>query len=154
MFSWRAYRKAVRGWSCLTSTTPEAERQQLDDPLGQLECWALSLPWVQRAATLAGHDDIRGFAVVCPPLGCHSVWLSIGDAGLGTQGFQVHVVVTRELANRGAAIGWAHPLVDLTSDRVVVGVATPTQLTELSALQSLLGLAYNAVFHPDPELAQ
>jgi hypothetical protein len=126
----------------------------LDCPLGQLECWVLSLPWVERAATLAGDERIRGFAVVCPPLDRHSVWLSIGVEGDAAERFDVHVVLTRPLACRGVASGWAQPLLDLSADRVIVGVATPTTTKELSALQSLLGVAYNAAFHAGSETAR
>jgi hypothetical protein len=154
MLSKRSHGKLVRRWSNLTAVTTEAEPPLLDDPLGQLEHWVLGLPWVKRAVTLAGDERIRGFAVVCPPLGCHSIWLSIGVEEDAQEGFDVHVVLTRPLAHRGVAVGWAEPLLDLSPDRVIVGVATPTTPRELSALQSLLMVAYNAAFHADSESAR
>jgi hypothetical protein len=154
MLSKRSRCKVVRRWSNLTALTTEADPRLLHDPLGQLERWVVGLPWVERAVTLAGDERIRGFAVVCPPLGCHSIWLSIGVEQDPREGFDVHVVLTRPLAHRGVAVGWAEPLLDLSPERVIVGVATPTTPTELSALQSLLKVAYNAAFHADSERAR
>jgi hypothetical protein len=136
----------------LTEAPPTA-LPSLDGTLGQLERWVLSLPWVERAVTLTSDERIRGFAVVCPPLGCHAVWLSIGVADSRGR-FDVHVVLTRPLACRGVASGWAEPLLEIGTDRVIVGVATPTTVEELGALQSLLGVAYNAAFRSGSETPQ
>jgi hypothetical protein len=45
-------------------------------------------------------------------------------------------------------------LLEIGSDRVIVGVATPTTVEELGALQSLLGVAYNAAFRSDSKTPQ
>ena len=148
----RSHGKAARPPVSPAARAP-TEVPSLDGTLGVLERWVLSLPWVERAVTLTSDERIRGFAVVCPPLGCHAVWLSIGVADSRGR-FDVHVVLTRPLACRGVASGWAEPLLEIGTDRVIVGVATPTTVEELGALQSLLGVAYNAAFRSGSETPQ
>jgi hypothetical protein len=151
MLPWRAPAKLVQHWLSSGDVNQEAEPPPLADAPGQLERWVLSLPWVERAGMLAGEERAGEFAVVCPPLGCRSVWLFVTAQEDDCDDFDVYVVLPRQLAQRGVAVGWAASLLDLTADRVLAGIATPTTPAELSALQALLGVAYSAAFHPTAE---
>jgi hypothetical protein len=69
-------------------------------------------------------------------------------------GIEVHVVLPRPLAHRGAGVGWAMPIVDVDEGRVVVGVASPTTASELRALQALLVVAYDSAFATNTETSE
>jgi hypothetical protein len=136
----------VRHWLHSGDATHGADLLAPGDVLDELQRWVLSLPWVTRMDPPPAEPAVERFAVDCPPLGCRSVWVSIGAGGDGAESYDIHLVLPRPLAQRGVSIGWAAPLVDLDADRAVVGVATPTTGTELQALQALLGVGYSAAF--------
>ena len=126
----------------------------VESPLGcdivdELHRWVVSLPWVVVLESLPGEPTVGRFAVDCPPLECTSVWLTLGPFDEPDGRLDVRVALPRTLAHRGVAVGWAVPMIDLSGDKVVVGVATPTTTTELRAVEALLGVAYSAAFPTD-----
>jgi hypothetical protein len=122
------------------------ESARVSEAIDVLERWALSLPWVEPVFNGDDGEGLRAFAVVCPPLGCDTVWLFIANEHEGEAGFEVNVVLPRKLGRRGVRLGWATQVLDLSADRVVASVGTPTTAAELSALQALLIQAYEAAF--------
>jgi hypothetical protein len=113
--------------------------------LAELERWVLHLPWVSEVQPSLLEPRVRRFAVICEPLDCVEIWLTIEPRdGVGT--WNIDLVLPSSLAERGAMLGWAAELVDLTDERTVAGVATPTTVSELRALQGLLAVAYGAAF--------
>ncbi len=113
MFRRRMPAKLRPRWIC--AGTREAESAPLTDALDQLERWVLSLPWVEPVLDDADGEGLRAFAVVCPPLGCDTLWLLIADDE-GGNGFEVNVVLPRKLGRRGVARGWAVQLLDLSRE--------------------------------------
>jgi hypothetical protein len=60
--------------------------------------------------------------------------------------FEIHVTVSPSLAHRGVVAGWAVPIDGLPDGRITVGVAVPTTVEELCALEAMLEVAYCAAF--------
>jgi hypothetical protein len=122
----------------------------LDDGavLEELRRWALSLPWV---IELEPTDDARlvvPFAIDCPPLQHLQVWFSIDEVDACV--FEVHVFLPRDLAQRGAAAGWAQTIHDIDPDVTLAAVAAPATAVELQALEALLVVVYSQSFpHSD-----
>jgi hypothetical protein len=146
MFRRRMPPRLRHWWNC--DGILETESPPLTDVLDQLERWVLSLPWVEPALSDSDGEGLRAFALVCPPLGCDSVWLFIAHEGEAAEGLDVNVVLPRKLGRRGAELGWADQVLELSSNRVVASVSTPTTAAELCALQALLVVAYDAAFEP------
>jgi hypothetical protein len=107
--------------------------------------WAASLPWVVELPRRDRSELLR-FAVDCPMLECHGVWLladTCEDLGMP---LSIIVVLPGAVARRGVASGWALPVTDLGEDQGVVAVASPRHPTEANALQALLMLSYTSLF--------
>jgi hypothetical protein len=88
------------------------------------------------------------FAVACPPLRCHGVWLLFDETGDPVFPVAIVAVLPRSIAHRGVATGWATLITDLADGRWAVAVAAPTTATEFRALQALLVTSYTAAFAP------
>lgn len=117
------------------------------DLVDELQRWLTNLPWVTTWAPTAEDPQVRRFAIECDPLGWNAAWLLIGQFD-GLDGIlEVHVVLPEPLAQRGLEAGWALPLVSLNDCLSVVSVLMPTTAKELRALEDLLSVAYNAMFH-------
>jgi hypothetical protein len=111
--------------------------------------WAASLPWVVELTDLSEEPLERRFAIDCPVLHCRKPLFSLGtDDGESGPAGEVLVVLSEDLAQRGTAAGWALNIAELSDSRILAGVALPTTIRELHALQGFLGVAYAAAFPP------
>ena len=108
--------------------------------------WARSLPWVIEWPAEPGES--RCLTVACAPLGCRRVWLVVCPSGGVGDDPDLQVVLPRRIGHRGVAVGWGVLITELDEDRMLVGVAVPTTIAELQALEALLKVAYEAAFAP------
>src|SRR5579864_9208657 len=73
--------------------------------LDELERWVLHLPWVSEVQPSLLEPRVRRFAVICEPLDCVEIWLTIETRdGAGT--WNIGLVLPSSLAKRGAMLGW------------------------------------------------
>jgi hypothetical protein len=121
----------------------EFERASLVD---ELCCWARSLPWVVEWPAEPG--DSRCLTVDCPPLDRRRVWLVVCPSAGVDDDPDLQVVLPWSIGHRGVAVGWGVLITELDEDRMLVGVAAPTTIAELQALEALAQVAYEAAFAP------
>jgi hypothetical protein len=142
-------RRFRRSTVCIARNLDEAARlPELDGMLGELQLWAIGMPWVAQSRSGA-RERLKLFVLDCAPLSCHEPWFAISAVDDDTDDVPgVVVVLSDAVAERATSIGGGAGIAPIGRQRSITVIGLPTSEQELRALQRLLEVTYNAAFAP------